>query len=225
MATPKAEPAPESEPIASAVPPSEPPAPEKPSSAETAAAEAEAIPDKPDLSKLPSLDIDMDDVPPVAPAIEQPKDGAKGKGKKGGARKRPEYVSSQDERRRTMARLGYAALAVGGLAGFWYVSNKEGELGKKDDRPILEKLKGNITDLSDYFSKPAFTKLLPDALPPPYGRPYTLIVDLEDLLVHSSWDRQHGWRTAKRPGVDYFLSYMSQFYEVVLFTSQPSYVS
>ena len=37
--------------------------------------------------------------------------------------------------------------------------------------------------------------------------------------------RQHGWRTAKRPGVDYFLAYVSQFYEVVIFTSQHSYVS
>ena len=36
--------------------------------------------------------------------------------------------------------------------------------------------------------------------------------------------RQHGWRTAKRPGTDYFLAYLSLFYEVVLFTSQPSYV-
>lgn len=37
--------------------------------------------------------------------------------------------------------------------------------------------------------------------------------------------RAHGWRTVKRPGVDYFLSYLSQFYEIVLFTSQPTYVS
>ena len=36
--------------------------------------------------------------------------------------------------------------------------------------------------------------------------------------------RDHGWRTAKRPGVDYFLAYISQFYEVVIFSTQPSYV-
>ena len=29
---------------------------------------------------------------------------------------------------------------------------------------------------------------------------------------------------AKRPGVEYFLAYMSQFYEIVIFTTQPSYV-
>lgn len=37
--------------------------------------------------------------------------------------------------------------------------------------------------------------------------------------------REHGWRTAKRPGVDYFLAYLSQFYEIVLFTSQPPYTA
>ncbi|KAJ7583261.1 import inner membrane translocase subunit tim-50 [Mycena floridula] len=37
--------------------------------------------------------------------------------------------------------------------------------------------------------------------------------------------RQHGWRTAKRPGVDYFLAYISQFYEVVIFTTQHSYTA
>lgn len=63
------------------------------------------------------------------------------------------------------------------------------------------------------------------------------------MLVHSSWDVsscapsraetvadpfglqiEHGWRTAKRPGADYFLAYLSQFYEIVLFTTQPAYV-
>jgi import inner membrane translocase subunit TIM50 len=42
---------------------------------------------------------------------------------------------------------------------------------------------------------------------------------LEDLLVHSEWSREHGWRTAKRPGVDYFLRYLSQYYELVIFTT------
>lgn len=44
-------------------------------------------------------------------------------------------------------------------------------------------------------------------------------------LLTTCFQRVHGWRTAKRPGVDYFLAYLSQFYEIVLFTSQPLYVS
>jgi import inner membrane translocase subunit TIM50 len=210
-----------SEPAASAadaaVPPSEPPAPP---------AAEEAVPETPDLSKLPSLDIDPEATAQAAAAIEQPKEEPSKK--KGGARKRPEYVSSQDERRRTMARLGYASLLVGGLAGLWYVGNQDngkGAAGEKDERSFIEKLTSNFSELSDYFSKPAFKLLLPDPLPPPHQRPYTLLVDLEDMLVHSSWDRTYGWRTAKRPGVDYFLGYLSQFYEIVLFTDQPFYVS
>jgi hypothetical protein len=39
-----------------------------------------------------------------------------------------------------------------------------------------------------YFNKPAFDKLLPDPLPAPHQRPYTLLIDLEGFLVHSSWD-------------------------------------
>lgn len=96
-----------------------------------------------------------------------------------------------------------------------------------------------------YLNKPAWDPLLPPPLPEPHFRPYTLVLDLDDLLVHSSWDVRcysltlvlaevltrtasqinHGWRTAKRPGVDYFLAYLSQFYEIVLFTTQPAYVS
>ncbi|KAJ3340604.1 mitochondrial inner membrane protein required for protein import [Gonapodya sp. JEL0774] len=73
-----------------------------------------------------------------------------------------------------------------------------------------------------YFTDPISPSLLPDPLPEPYGRPYTLVINLNDTLLHLEWTAEHGWRAAKRPGVEYFLSYMSQFYEVVVFTtSQP----
>ena len=52
----------------------------------------------------------------------------------------------------------------------------------------------------------------------------TLVLDLDDLLVHSDWSRKRGWRTFKRPGAEDFLRHMSQFYEVVVYTSQlPTY--
>ncbi|ORX62599.1 HAD-like protein [Hesseltinella vesiculosa] len=70
--------------------------------------------------------------------------------------------------------------------------------------------------------KPMWDDLLPDPLPEPYGRPYTLVINMDETLVYSTWSREHGWRHAKRPGVDYFLSYMSQFFEIVIFTSQPA---
>jgi import inner membrane translocase subunit TIM50 len=67
-----------------------------------------------------------------------------------------------------------------------------------------------------YYTEPTFPKLLPDMDPAP---PMTLVLSLEDLLVHSEWTTKTGWRTAKRPGVDYFLRYLSQYYELVIFTS------
>lgn len=73
----------------------------------------------------------------------------------------------------------------------------------------------------DYYNEPAFPKLLPDT-DPMWERPYTLVLSLEDMLVHSEWSREHGWRMAKRPGVDYFLRYLSHYYELVIFTSVPS---
>ncbi len=48
--------------------------------------------------------------------------------------------------------------------------------------------------------------------------PHTLVLDLENTLVNSTWDRKHGWRFAKRPGVDKFLSEMAQYYEIVLYS-------
>ncbi|KAM0749849.1 HAD-like protein [Meredithblackwellia eburnea MCA 4105] len=82
-----------------------------------------------------------------------------------------------------------------------------------------------FSDMADYLNKPAWDPLLPPPLPEPHYKHYTLVIDLDDLLVHAVWDRDHGWRTAKRPGLDYFLAYMSLFYEIVLFTTQPAYTA
>lgn len=82
-----------------------------------------------------------------------------------------------------------------------------------------------ISAMYEDFNKPVFDQLLPDPLPFPYSRPFTMVIDLDDLLVHSEWSREHGWRTAKRPGLDHFLGYLSQFFEIVLFTTQPFFTA
>lgn len=46
---------------------------------------------------------------------------------------------------------------------------------------------------------------------------------MNDTLVHMDWSREHGWRAAKRPGIDYFVAYLSQLYEIVVFTSGPAH--
>lgn len=48
----------------------------------------------------------------------------------------------------------------------------------------------------------------------------TLVLDLDDVLVHSEWTRGRGWRTFKRPGVEDFIKRMAPYYEIVVYTSQ-----
>jgi import inner membrane translocase subunit TIM50 len=58
-------------------------------------------------------------------------------------------------------------------------------------------------------------------IPPDFPAPPTLVLDLESTLVCCTWDRKYGWRYAKRPGVDKFLSTLAQYYEIVIFTPSP----
>lgn len=83
---------------------------------------------------------------------------------------------------------------------------------------FYDRIIARVSGQMGYYTEPTFPKLLPDIDPAP---PYTLVLSLEDLMIHSEWTREHGWRTAKRPGVDYFLGYLSQYFELVLFTSLP----
>ncbi|KAF6843700.1 mitochondrial translocase complex component [Colletotrichum musicola] len=151
----------------------------------------------------------------------------------GGGRGRPEsdYVSSTDRKRQQLARNMFIAFVGFTAAGMVYLGrNWEDEIDEKrhaEDAPNgwgfgawWDRVRARTGDFLNYYQEPAFEKLLPDP-DPSFERPYTLCISLEDLLVHSEWSREHGWRVAKRPGVDYFLRYLSQYYELVLFTSVP----
>lgn len=73
------------------------------------------------------------------------------------------------------------------------------------------------------YADPPSDRLLPD-LPPSARHIKTLVLDLDDVLVHSDWTRGRGWRTFKRPGVEDFIRNMAQYYELVVYTSQlPTY--
>lgn len=73
------------------------------------------------------------------------------------------------------------------------------------------------------YAEPPSDRLLPD-LPPHARHVKTLVLDLDDVLVHSDWTRGRGWRTFKRPGADEFIKDLSQYYELVVYTSQlPTY--
>ena len=148
-----------------------------------------------------------------------------------GGRDIPNYESSLDRKRARMANLMYVLFLLAGAGGVAYLGRNwetEEEAKAHPDVPsgwgfglMYNRAKARLGDITSYYKDPAFPKLLPDE-DPNMRQPYTLVLSLEDLLVHSEWSREHGWRVAKRPGVDYFLRYLNQYYELVLFTSVPS---
>jgi len=170
---------------------------------------------------------DKDTESPSLNLTENPEFGGGRRG--GGDEQTREYISSIDRRRNQFARLAYlfvgAFTVVGGsiLGRSW-----EEEDAKMHGAPngwspgaIWGRIKERVGGQLGYYTEPAFVKLLPD-MDPSMRAPYTLVLSLEDLLVASKWDRNKGWQVAKRPGVDYFLRYLSQYYELVIFTSVAS---
>ena len=68
---------------------------------------------------------------------------------------------------------------------------------------------------------PSTDELLPDLMPfQKQVRMRTLVLDLDGVLVQSVWQRKHGWKTVKRPGVEPFLETMAQYYELVVFSDR-----
>ncbi|KAL2814539.1 HAD-like domain-containing protein [Aspergillus cavernicola] len=141
------------------------------------------------------------------------------------------YESSLDRKRARMANVMYALFLLGSVGGMAYLGRNWDTVEEEREHPSIpsgwgfglwySRVKARLGDLTSYYKDPAFPKLLPDE-DPNLRQPYTLVLSMEDLLVHSEWSREHGWRVAKRPGVDYFLRYLNQYYELVLFTSVPS---
>jgi import inner membrane translocase subunit TIM50 len=195
----------------------------------------------PDLSKLPDL------TQGIPSTLEYERSGATNKSalaaieeeetaKAGGGGGRakgelPEsaYVSSTERRRQKLVLWALAIAGLSGVVGVAYLGRDwdQEELSKNPEVPNgwsiglwWKRAMARMGDTVTYYQEPAFEKLLPDP-DPSFERPYTLCISLEDMLVHSEWSRDHGWRVAKRPGVDYFLHYLSQYYEIVLFTTVP----
>ena len=160
---------------------------------------------------------------------EDPSESSAG-GRGGDELPKVEYISSLERRRNRLANWLYVAFLSLSISGTIFLGRNwetEEEELKHLDAPsgwafglFFGRAKARLADMLDYYNEPAFPKLLPDT-DPTWERPYTLVLSLEDLLVHSEWTREHGWRMAKRPGVDYFLRYLSQYYELVIFTSLP----
>lgn len=170
----------------------------------------------------------------VEDKAEQPKEGesgsAEGQGtSSGSSKKRRKRQTSTDIKRERYANWFYI-FSLSGLTGAALYLGRDWEESEADDLKkgidngytpglMFQRFKARFNSMFTYFQEPPFEDLLPPPPPAPYQRPLTLVVTLEDLLVHSEWSQKYGWRTAKRPGCDYFLGYLSQYYEIVLFSS------
>lgn len=174
-----------------------------------------------------SLNITEDPVEPI------PSSGGGGRG--GDGLPKNAYISSNERKKNALIKYTYLAVAGAFVGWTLYLGRNwesEEEEKKHTDAPsgwglrlFYNRARARLGATLSYYNEPAFPKLLPDEEADPNLRaPFTLVLSLEDLLVHQEWTRESGWRIAKRPGVDYFIRYLSQYYELVLFTSQPSFI-
>ncbi|XP_008299486.1 mitochondrial import inner membrane translocase subunit TIM50 [Stegastes partitus] len=123
-------------------------------------------------------------------------------------------------------------MGVGGAVGIVYIfgTNSVDEQGNmipdEFDRepPVVQQLKRTYKYFQDYrqmIIEPTSPKLLPDPLKEPYYQPpYTLVLELTDVLLHPEWSLSTGWRFKKRPGIDYLFQQLAPLYEIVIFTAE-----
>uniref|UniRef100_A0A8C7IU16 Mitochondrial import inner membrane translocase subunit TIM50 n=1 Tax=Oncorhynchus kisutch TaxID=8019 RepID=A0A8C7IU16_ONCKI len=92
------------------------------------------------------------------------------------------------------------------------------------DTPVIQQLRRTFKYFQDYrqmIIEPTSPKLLPDPLREPYYQPpYTLVLELTDVLLHPEWSLATGWRFKKRPGIDYLFQQLAPLYEIVIFTAE-----
>lgn len=222
--------------------PSGSPASSKPAKAEsTDDAQSQPQPQppaEPELARKGSslFDIDTSATPLASQLIEAEEAASRSDAGKGSTRAKAKTgarsMSSIERRRQNTVRIltGFVLIGAGLSAyklGRPWESSAEAErfADSADAQTFVGRIKLRLNAMYDDYNKPLFEQLLPDPLPFPYSRPFTMVIDIDDLFVHSEWSREHGWRTAKRPGLDHFLGYLSQFYEIVLFTTQPFFTA
>ncbi|XP_029026177.1 mitochondrial import inner membrane translocase subunit TIM50 isoform X1 [Betta splendens] len=123
-------------------------------------------------------------------------------------------------------------MGIGGAVSIVYIfgTNSVDEQGNMipdefdNDPPVLQQLKRTFRYFKDYkqmIIEPTSPKLLPDPLKEPYYQPpYTLVLELTDVLLHPEWSLLTGWRFKKRPGIDYLFQQLAPLYEIVIFTAE-----
>lgn len=84
-----------------------------------------------------------------------------------------------------------------------------------------------LKDMNKMIQEPSREKLLPDPLKEPYIQPpYTLVLELRDVLVHPEWTYETGWRFKKRPGVEFLLHHCAPpLFEIVIYTNEQGFTA
>ncbi|XP_057694657.1 mitochondrial import inner membrane translocase subunit TIM50 isoform X1 [Corythoichthys intestinalis] len=162
--------------------------------------------------------------PPPAPA-----EGAQSAGEQaGGDKKQKENTAYAKKMVLRLAGL----MGLGGAVSVVYIfgTNSVDEHGKAipdefdKDPPVVQQLKRTVKYFQDYrqmIIEPTSPKLLPDPLKEPYYQPpYTLVLELTDVLLHPEWSLATGWRFKKRPGIDYLFQQLAPLYEIIIFTAE-----
>uniref|UniRef100_A0A3Q0QWW4 Mitochondrial import inner membrane translocase subunit TIM50 n=1 Tax=Amphilophus citrinellus TaxID=61819 RepID=A0A3Q0QWW4_AMPCI len=119
-------------------------------------------------------------------------------------------------------------MGVGGAVAIVYIfgTNSVDEQGNRVSfvPPVIQQLRRTYKYFKDYrqmIIEPTSPNLLPDPLKEPYYQPpYTLVLELTDVLLHPEWSLSTGWRFKKRPGIDYLFQQVAPLYEIVIFTAE-----
>ncbi|XP_060113602.1 mitochondrial import inner membrane translocase subunit TIM50 [Heteronotia binoei] len=149
--------------------------------------------------------------------------------------------SDEQQEKKQKENTAYAkkvVLRIAGLMGagsgvaiiYIFGSNSVDEHGVKipdefdNDPVVIQQLRRAYKYFKDYrqmIIEPTSPKLLPDPLKEPYYQPpYTLVIELTDVLLHPEWSLVTGWRFKKRPGIDNLFQQLAPLYEIVIFTSE-----
>ncbi|XP_039960621.1 mitochondrial import inner membrane translocase subunit TIM50-C-like isoform X2 [Bactrocera tryoni] len=150
-------------------------------------------------------------------------------------KRKEEEEAKENEKAWKRMKIGFSVFGGSGLAlAIWAVYefgkpevDAEGQVIEDEfsKSPVIQQYIQRMWKSMNYYQKmiqePSRDKLLPDPLKHPYIQPpYTLVLEMKDVLVHPDWTYQTGWRFKKRPGVDHFLQECSKHFEIVVFTAE-----
>ncbi|XP_018432415.1 PREDICTED: mitochondrial import inner membrane translocase subunit TIM50 [Nanorana parkeri] len=125
---------------------------------------------------------------------------------------------------------GIFGVVGSGMIVYNFGSSSVDEEGNKipdefdNDPPVIQHLRRTYQYFKDYrqmIIEPTSPKLLPDPLKEPYYQPpYTLVLEMKNVLLHPEWSLETGWRFKKRAGIDNLFQQLAPLYEIVIFTAE-----